>query len=367
LGGLATALAAAGRFAAALKIARSIDPSPGLGEDIRAPALTEVAAALARTRRFKHAERVARSCAGAKWRARALCHLGSVLAEQGSDRARAVLAEAEQLATHLISDNSTRSGELADLAVVMTLAGDAHGDELLDAAETAARQVDDRIQPESLSHLVSALIRVRQFKRAEGITRSLPEVGSRVASLAALAKALREYEPERSHSLFVEAETLALGIPDMHQQGRAMLTLTQAIARSGDLINAERLTRAIPIAINQAGALHTLAAAMARAGDAAAAERVARSIPDAAVRSDALSDAATSLVGAGRHHEALKMLGAPTMDHLLRDLASWGPAFEQARSGLSVAVLSAATEVAGWVRADWADVHEVLTSSKHSA
>ncbi len=40
----------------------------------------------------------------------------------------------------------------------------------------------------------------------------------------------------------------------------------------------------------------------------------------------------------------------------------WVPSFEQVTPGLSIAVLREAIRVAGWVRSDWREIHELLNS-----
>ncbi|HBY97162.1 MAG TPA: hypothetical protein DEP84_24995, partial [Chloroflexi bacterium] len=94
----------------------------------------------------------------------------------------------------------------------------------------------------------------------------------------------------------------------------------------------------------------------------AEAEESARDLPAESSRSEALRDLAASLVQAGYCGDALRVVGVPGPDGFVQILALWAPAFERLGQGLSVTVLRAAIDVAGWAHSGWRTILELLST-----
>jgi len=109
-------------------------------------------------------------------------------------------------------------------------------------------------------------------------------------------------------------------------------------------------------------ALRDLAAAMPQAGHHQEAREVARSVRHDEHRAEALKALSAAMARAGSLNYALSLLGLRTLDEFLQILAEWATVFEQIKPRLSIAVLSDATAVAGWVRSDWREIHELLST-----
>lgn len=160
------------------------------------------------------------------------------------------------------------------------------------------------------------------------------------------------------------------------QRAEALSDLGAALARAGDeraeavFDQATGIARCIQDVVERAGALRDLADPLSQAGDERAeavfdqAAEIAHSIQDDWQRAWALSDLAAALAGAGRYGDAFLSLAPNNLDGFLQALTEWAPHFEQTQPGLSVAVLREASRVAGWVRPDWQEIHELLTTAE---
>jgi len=256
-------------------------------------------------------------------RAEALIDLAAVMAQVGH------FAQAEEAAL-AITDDRLRAFALRELAVALAQAGESRAGEVFaQAEETASAIRKDWWRANALRDLAAALAQAGHFAKAEETASAITDDGRRANALRELAAALAQAGESRAGEVFAKAEEAALAIAD---DGK------------------------------RADALEKLAAAQAQAGRFAKAEETALAIADDGKRAWALRDLAAALVQAGHVDQALTTLGSRSLDEFLQALASWSPAIERRKSGLSVAVLREATGVAGWVSQYWLKIHELLSA-----
>jgi hypothetical protein len=261
-----------------------------------------------------------------------------------------LLNEAEEVASAIPYDER-RAEALRDLAAAMAQAG-----HFAQAEETARATAYDVERDEALGDLAAAIARAEEKARSVRYDEERDKVWSGLA--AAMAQA--------GH--FAQAEETARSITGRRQRAKVLRDLAAAMARAGEsrasevFAQAEETARSIRRDEQRDEALRDLAAALAQAGHFTKAEEMARSITDYGERTKALSKLAAALAQAGRFDQALTTLSSRSLDEFMNDLASWAPAFEQRKSGLSVAVLREATGVAGWVSSDWRKIHELLSA-----
>ncbi len=109
-------------------------------------------------------------------------------------------------------------------------------------------------------------------------------------------------------------------------------------------------------------ALRELAIALARAGRYEEAREAAGAIAGDRQRSVALRELADALARAGRFSYAFAVFGLYELDTFLAVLANWVSAFEKVVPGSAIGIVREATGIAGWVRSDWREIHELLSS-----
>jgi hypothetical protein len=320
---LAVALLRAGRFTEAEEIRKQVKNSI-VAEDVQ----VELAAALAAARRFDEALSIARSIERDVEQGEALGKVTIELAEAGRlDKAREVLTS--------IRRDYNRVTSLIALATVLVRIGDNSAEATFAEAYQQALSIregwfPDLLQAAALSDLAVAFARSGRFDKAMEIVPLIRASMEWASAMGEIAVALIQIQPDRqdeADTLFNAVWGLVENLQDEWERGRVLLVLAEALAKVERLEEAEKAVLLIQNPIQRSGSLADLAAAYARAH---------------------------------RFSDALTALGTRELEYFLQSLAEWAEAFEQVEPGMSVAVLREASEVAGWVRPEWRQIHELL-------
>ncbi len=320
---LAVALLRAGRFTEAEEV-RELVKNAILFEEVQ----SELAAALAEAGRFDEALSIACSIERDVEQATALGRVTVELAESGClDEARQVLAS--------IPRDFNRATSLIALAAVLVRIGDDSAEATFGDAYKQALSIDegylsDLLQATALSDLAVAFAHAGRFDKAMEIVPLIRATIDWARAMGGIALAWIQIHPDQqdqADTLFNAVWRLGQDLQDDWERGRVLLVLAEALAKG------ERLEEA---------------------------KKAALLIQAPLQRSEALTDLAAAYARAHQFSEALTALGTRELDDFLQSLAEWAEAFEQVEPAFSVAVLREASEVAGWVRPDWWQIHELL-------
>lgn len=418
--GLADRLAGAGRFDEAEQAALSIPH-----HDARDRSLSQVAGALTRAKMFDRAEQICRSIGDVlDRRSQALGELALALAQDGQlDRAIRTAQSMPpgegrsdvfaSLAAALAPADRARAEELLDLA----------GESVAGIERGQASWRHDQ----ALSSLSAALAAAGEYRLSEAIARRIQSIGERVSALLLVAKSLREAAQEGANDLFDELGQIVRAPLDERSgqlfhdlsvirgrdlvgpnvkriESRRLADLSVGLSQAGECVRAEKLALSIEEPQERAKALIGLAGALAKAGSDALprivnkAEKAAQSTRDekrgtqllgeleaalagvdgaaagaAEERTAVEGDRAAAFAAGGKIVQALMTLaGRPAdpspdkrpLDDLIRKLAKWASQLEGADRDLSLELVLAAVETAGWVRPDWAQISRTLQQTE---
>jgi tetratricopeptide (TPR) repeat protein len=295
---VAAALARAGQHERAEAVARAV-ADPGL----QARALGDVAGALARAGQYERAENIARSVTEPGSPAYALAQVAAAQAEAGHHY------RAQETAGS-VTDPAQRAGALAEVAMALARTGkDALARAAGVRAEAAVRAITVwHCPPEYIvSQVAAALAQSGQHERALAIARLFPEADfDQERPLTEVARALaRAGKRER-------AEAIARSIPDRNPRARALAAVAEALAQAGQHEEAEAVAESVADPRAQACALAAIAGALTKAGRheqarvlAARAEEVAQPVTDTFGQpGDGLAEVAETLARAGHYEQA---------------------------------------------------------------
>jgi tetratricopeptide (TPR) repeat protein len=191
----------------------------------------------------------------------------------------------------------------------------------------------------------------------------------RSEALRELGIVLAQAGDERAaKAVFEEAHEAVSAIESDEIRMRAARELAVALTKAGRYEDAREAASAIEWDEARTEALRDLAIALARVGDESAAKAVfdeareaARAIADDQYRSEALREMGIALAKAGHLVYALAtVLDVGKLDEFLQALATYATSLEQVETGLSIDTIREATGIAGWVRQDWHETHELL-------
>jgi hypothetical protein len=301
-----------------------------------------------------------------------LNNLAVHLYESGNnERLRALISEGWMRARYAGS-RYTYNGFLDDvnLAWQTELAKEAYDVVTLVRLQTARQAVTQQVSL-YLDIDLKTLVWLERKQEALAHAQLRTKAEEKFKGLLSIYAALRE-RGRAEIDLLNEAEEVAGAIPYKEPRAEALRELAAALAQAGErrasevFAQAEETARAITDDRWRANALRKLAAALAQAGESRASEvfaqveETARAITDDGQRAEALRELAVALAHAGHFDQALTTLGSRSLTECLQALASWAPAVERRKPGLSVAVLREATGVAGWVSSNWRKIHERL-------
>ncbi|MCZ7567019.1 MAG: hypothetical protein M5U01_00265 [Ardenticatenaceae bacterium] len=305
------------------------------GDWLHAEALRTLVAGLVQAGRLDEAAEITRSIQVDWERAAALRELATALAQAGDRPARPVFDEALQVARS-VQDDERRAAALRALAAALARAGDRQADSVFgEAAASVASIPYERERAKALRDLTAALAQARRFDEAAEIARTIEDGERRAEALAELAVAIAQAGDRRARWIFDEAAQATRAVEGRGLKAKALCELAAALAQAGD---------------RRAGAVF---------GEAA---QVARTLQNHVDRTNALRALGAALARDGRFEAALVTVGPDDLDDFIRSLADWAPYFENVEPGLSLAVLREASEVAGWVRRDWREIHELLSA-----
>lgn len=228
---------------------------------------------------------------------------------------------------------------------------------------TARQVVNERVSVYADTDL-QTLVWLGRGNEALAHARLRHEAKSKFDGLLTINSTLRERgQPEPS--LLDEAREVASSIAYDGLRSEALRDLSRALAQAGRYEEAREVASSIEDYWWRREALSSLATALAQAKRYEGARKVASSIEGYWWRTEVLRDFAAALVQAGRFSYALAvLLGLRELNEFVRALAVWAPSFEQVKRGLSVDVLREVVRIAGWVRPDWREIHELLSASE---
>ncbi|MEM2191712.1 MAG: tetratricopeptide repeat protein, partial [Archaeoglobaceae archaeon] len=303
---IAKALAEAGKFDKALEVAKSIFSEPH-----RSIALREVAKVIAEAGRFDEALKVARDIYDEYSRLWALKEVAIALAKAGrSEEANEIFDEALKVARS-ISDKFDRSTALEVVARALAEVGRSEeANEILDEALKAARSISDEIRRSAvLDSIARDLAEAGRFDEALKVARDIISDRLRSIALISIAEALAEA------GRFDEALKFARSLSDgLYTRSSALSSVAKVIAEAGRFDEALEVARGIYNEYYRSTALGGIAEALAKAGRSEEANKifdealkVARSISSDEDRSGALKRVAVALAKAGRFDEVLKV------------------------------------------------------------
>jgi hypothetical protein len=149
-------------------------------------------------------------------------------------------------------------------------------------------------------------------------------------------------------------------------RGRAFIELSREAIRQMDLTAAVQLAFAWPGWMEYRHWVEMLTRLAAALADAHRFDDLRSLIPlarDARLRHSLLAWLAVGLARANHVSKAFDAIERTDIEHAMIFLADSSLEFDQVEPGLSLRVLEEATGVAGWVRADWGKIHEILVES----
>jgi hypothetical protein len=337
--------------------------------------LSVLVGALVETGHLVEAEAVARLIWWQAERAAALLGVAVALAQSGDRHADALFDEVEGIAAR---ETPADHNILRWLAVTLAQAG----------RDARAREIADSLRgwklTTALDAWVAAHAQAGRFASADedgnaarvGYSEGTDDAGSLVTALRHLAVALAKAGHPDADDAISDAKHAASSFGEELDWVESLCTLAAALVQVRDdharaiyneaVAIVEAATRTTQNRLWKIKMLCTVAAALVQVGDDRwraifnEAEAIARMLHDNREQVEARGELATVLAHAGRFGDALLTLGQCPLHGFLRTLAAWASAFETSTPGLSIAVLRAATNVAGWVRFDWRKVHQLL-------
>src|SRR5215211_1912850 len=373
----------------------------GLSEDLQKDsweqALADVAGALTRARRFDKALDAAQAIENTTLREEALRTVAEALAQVGR------LDEALEV-VQVIEDNVERAVALALVAVALAQLGeDDRANTLLDDALEATQATEEKVVgwPIVLAAVAEALAQAGHSDRANTVfgealeaAQAIEDHWSRGDALIAVAEALAEV------GRFDEALGIAQAVPYLEQDARALVAVVlaqvgrfdealdvgqsldwgsylraqvlgnvaDALAQAGYeeranavLDEALKVTRAIN-PWSRGDPLIALTEALAQVGRFDEALETAQSIDwPSGLRANALETVARVSAQSGHFDRALNIVSLSGLDDFLGTLATWAPFLDQLRQGLTITVLRASINVAGWENPAWRKINESLS------
>jgi tetratricopeptide (TPR) repeat protein len=309
--GLAGAVAAAGDWQAAERIARSL-PLPSWRDEVLLPLARNVAEA----GDLQEAERIARSLAAPGVQAKALVSVAKVAAEAGDlEQARTVVR--------------SLTGPVQQVEAWAFLTGTAAetGDqkqalECLEQAETAARSVADPYwKAWTLIDVSRAMASVGDNQRAqevmdeaEAAACSVTDSGEKAWALVHVARDVASRGDERkARGILARAETLIRSLAETYEREQVLVYLAESVLETGDHQWAEKIARSITEPNEQEDALAAVARALTKTGDHHGAELTVRFLTDPSRQGDALRQVAEAVAQAGDHQQAEKIARSITV------------------------------------------------------
>lgn len=313
LGRLTVAFAKTGQIDLARQAANAITD-----EHRKAQVLRDAAMALFQGRQFEHALELMDTIADERHRVEALTTVWRALAQSGEfDQFRRII-------------DATPDVNLSTIVLNELARAHARAGQFGQAQQTADSILGAYYKVQALGELASALARVKQFDCANAIVEQARQTADTIThrfwmewAQATLARALAQT------GQFDRASQIAAAITDDTPRGWAMGGLASALVQAGQFDRARQLLDAITVAVQKYQANFYFTRALAQVG---------------------------------HYDEALVTLLDNRMDKYLETVASWGAYFEQTDPGLFIRVLQEATEVAGWIRADWKEIYQLLTT-----
>ncbi|RKT74845.1 hypothetical protein DFJ66_8219 [Saccharothrix variisporea] len=277
------------------------------GWDRQAAALASVARAAARTGHLDRAETIARSIVTPFVRTKAMLWVAEAAIDAGArERAATLVDDAQAIGTSL-DDPRSKALTLGLVAAVAAKAG---------RRERAATLIG----------------------QAEAVARSITDVNSASSALVALVGAAAELGVDRAEAL---ARTITAEYDD---RDKALVTVTEAVARTGDVQRAETTADSISAAYWRTRALTSAAGIVAEAGDAVGAGTLIARAHDCAGAVDRVELRAWSLCAvaeaagtAGDRDLAGRLVDRAEADARAVDARSSLMADQQARVLVSVA------------------------------
>ena len=301
-------------------------------EILKAEAQSEAAKFLAETGRFAAAQDVAREIQRDVQRAEALSSAAAGLARAGR------FEEAHEVALS-VARGYNKTLALIALAGPLAKAGEESADKIFAEAGAEALAIDEEplLQAAALSELAIALAHAQRFEHAASVISHIPDPYEWSRAACALAESLLQRDPaddEQAEAWFDEVRRLAAHLREnAWGEGRLLRVLAETLGRVGRVEATQEV--------------------IALAEPSVDAEQQVEGMRD---------NLADSLARSKRFGEALTTLSPRTPDEFLQTLIKWSPSFEQVEPGLSPNVLREAIGVVGWLRPEWREIHELLSS-----
>lgn len=280
----------------------------------QAMALASVAAALGKAGRHHEAEIIALAISDQGQASRALTELAETLNKAGDRERAAAIAVQAEAAARAVTDPQTQAFRLAQLAAVLSEAGQ------YQHAENIAHAITNRRhQAEAFESVAEALAKAGRHHDAETIALVIGEPGPQAEALTKIAEALSDAgEDQEAVRTAIQAETAARSIIDPRREANAFAVMAEALARTGHhdeaatiALQAETAARSIADPEKRLQTLSSVAEALTVSGRldeavtiAVQAEMAAQSITDPQGRARALESVAGALAGARQYQRA---------------------------------------------------------------
>ena len=278
---------------------------------------------------LRRAEGLAASIADPRMRARALADVAAALAKDGQLQQGASVARQAETAAKSITDLYQQ--ELALVGVAAALAGAGQPEQAIAAARSITIPYWQEL---AVAGVAAALAGAGLPEEAIAAARSITEPSTQARALTDIAAALAESgQPEQGASVAGQAETAARSITDPDMQTHALADVAAALAGAGLPEQAIAVAQSITEPSTQAHALAGVAAALAKDGHYQQAITAARSITDPARQARALADVAAALAEDGQPEQGASVAGQAetaarsitdpdTQAHVLADVAA---------------------------------------------
>jgi tetratricopeptide (TPR) repeat protein len=382
-----------------------------MNEDSRVVELSKIATEMLSVQWFDSAEQVIALIERNGSRSEALCNLAVAIYKEDPQRAHTLFALAEQTARDdwigssqdaalgnlvfglaqtrqfdealrvvvKIVDDQTRVEALCRLGACLAMAGDLRGRSLLDEGLSIAGQSDlpdTWLEAKELRRKAAELARKKDagayalWAEAQAVSGSLwigwfwQHPDYRAKALAHLGVALSQANDARADSVLEAALASAVAVPYENSRDETLTRLMASLIDIGRLEQAERAAGNIRGEINQKAALQSLIKAWISAGMVDQALRVARSFPIEYYRRQALREVAIAFSRIGKLTVALQVIEEVNLDEYLQTLAMTIASSTGAQRNEAVAAHQAAIGVAAWVRSDWGEIHEMLSTAE---
>jgi hypothetical protein len=182
-------------------------------------------------------------------------------------------------------------------------------------------------------------------------------------ALIHLAVAMAQAADGRADATFLSAQQMALAIPPGRTHDMIFLELIKALVKVQRTQLAETMLSKLQDDRERQSAIQEIVRGWIEMHQLADAVRVARLDTNAYSRRPVLRDVAIEFAHAGQVVEGIKLLEEDTIDSYLESLsmviAAWTAGSQKDR----LQAIYSATRIAGWVRTDWREIHELLLKS----